>query len=267
MIGIRSWRAGGARPAQLARPAGGAPISDTRAAVHPREPSRDAGLSLAELLVAMMIFAIILAVVSSLYVNTVDAMNTAEGVNQNTREASNMMDEAARMIREATPNPVQGQTDPAAAFVSATNESVVLYAFVNLTGTVQQPIMVEFSLDANRNLVETTWQSSSAGGGYWTFPAVTSTPSSVRVLGGAVAPQSGSSPWLFTYLDSNGNEIAPSSTTLSTGAIPAASLQNIAFVQIDITAQASASDPAHSVTVQDTVGLSNVADSGSSDQS
>lgn len=227
----------------------------------------DAGLTLVELMVAVLIFGILMSVVSSLYINTIDATSTAEGVDQNTRQASNMMDETARMIREATPNPVQGQTDSSPAFVSATNESVELYAYVNLTGTVQQPIMVQFSLSSSRELVEKTWASTSLSGGYWSFPADTTTPATTRTLGGIVAPHTGGSPWLFTYLDDDGNEIVPSSTSLSTGSVASTSLGDVYFVEIDIVAQTGATDPTDSVTLQNTVGLSNIGDSGSADGS
>jgi prepilin-type N-terminal cleavage/methylation domain-containing protein len=222
----------------------------------------EGGFTLAELSVAILIFGILLTIVSSLYVGTIKGINVAQNVNTNTRQASDMMNEATRMIRAATNNPLPSTgsvlTQPAPAFVSATNESVVIYAYVNLTGSAQQPIMVQFSVNSSRQLIESLWPSTPLTGGYWQFPALTSAPSTVRTLGSVVAPNSGTSTWLFTYLDVNNNPIATSNTGLPTGAVAGALLNTIAAVQITITAQTSLTDATNAVTLENTVGLPNL---------
>ena len=226
--------------------------------IRSRAAGDESGFTLMELLIAMLLFGVVIAVASNLYVSTTRSLNVAQNVNQNTRQASNVINESARMIRAATPNPVSGQATSAPAFVSATNESVLLYAYVNLTGSTQQPIMVQLSLNARRQIVETIWPSTALAGGYWQFPATTTTPTVTRILGGIIGPKSATTPWLFTYLDNTGTPIATSSNVLSTGAIPAATLASIASVQITVTAQTSLSDATNSVTLENTVGLSNI---------
>ncbi|GAA1440213.1 type IV pilus modification PilV family protein [Leifsonia poae] len=227
--------------------------------------SDESGISLVEWIVAMFVFGIVITLIANLYVSTVNALGVAQNTNQNTRSATNVMNEAARMLRAGTDNPIQGSgvgtpppNDP--AFVYARNESVLFYAFVNLTGTAQKPIMVRLRIESGtRRFTESVWPATNLGNGYWSFPAETTTPQSTRILAGAIASRATGKPWTFTYLDATNTPIAMSSATLATGEITSAATRaTIASVQVTLTVQSSLTDTAHTVTLQNTVGLPNL---------
>lgn len=224
----------------------------------------ESGISLIEWIVAMFVFGIVITLIANLYVGTTRAMDNAQNTNQNTRSASNAMNEAARMLRAATDNPVQATgfgtpppNDP--AFVYARNESVLFYAFVNLTGTAQQPIQVRLRVDAStRRLVEDIWPATNIGNGYWSFPAETTTPQRTRILADVVAPRVGTAAWTFTYLDTANAPVATSAGTSGGVANVKATLATIAAVQVTLTVLTRAGVTDHSVTLQNTVGLPNL---------
>ncbi|MFJ3491267.1 prepilin-type N-terminal cleavage/methylation domain-containing protein [Leifsonia aquatica] len=224
----------------------------------------ESGISLIEWIVAMFVFGIVITLIANLYVSTTRAMDNAQNTNQNTRSASNAMNETARMLRAGTDNPVQATgfgtpppNDP--AFVYARNEAVLFYAFVNLTGTTQQPIQVRIRVDqTTRKLVEDIWPSTSLGNGYWSFPAETTTPQRTRILADAIAPRAGTAPWTFTYLDSTNTAIATSVGATGGVANVKTTLATIAAVQVTLTVLTKTGVTDHSVTLQNTVGLPNL---------
>jgi type II secretory pathway pseudopilin PulG len=224
----------------------------------------ESGISLIEWIVAMFVFGIVITLIANLYVGTTRAMDNAQNTNQNTRSASNAMNETARMLRAGTDNPVQATgfgtpppNDP--AFVYARNESVLFYAFVNLTGTAQQPIQVRLRVDqASRQLVEDIWPATNIGNGYWSFPAETTTPQRTRILADAIAPRSNTSPWTFTYLDTTNTAIATSVGATGGVANVKTTLATIAAVQVTLTVLTRTGVTDHSVTLQNTVGLPNL---------
>lgn len=224
----------------------------------------DSGISLIEWLVAMFVFGIVITLVANLYVSTTRAMDTAQNTNQNTRSASNAMNEAARMLRAGTDNPVPSTgfgapppNDP--AFVYARNESVLFYAFINLTGTAQQPIQVRLRIDGTtRRLLEDIWPATDLGNGYWSFPSETSTPQRTRILADAVAPKAATTPWTFTYLDATNTAIATAAGTAGGVANVKTTLASIAAVQVTLTVQSRLGVADHAVTLQNTIGLPNL---------
>lgn len=222
------------------------------------------GVSLVEWLVAMFVFGIVITLISSLYVSTTRAMDNAQNTNQNTRSAANAMNEMARMLRAGTDNPVSSTgfgapppNDP--AFVYARNESVLFYAFVNLTGTAQQPIQVRLRVDGTtRRLLEDIWPATSLGNGYWSFPAESTAPQRTRILADVIAPKTTTTPWTFTYLDANNAPIATSAGATGGVANVKTTLASIASVQLTVTVLSRLGVTDHQVTLQNTVGLPNL---------
>ncbi|WP_348788698.1 prepilin-type N-terminal cleavage/methylation domain-containing protein [Leifsonia sp. NPDC080035] len=236
----------------------------TPARLHHRLRRDESGISLVEWIVAMFVFGIVITLIANLYVSTTRAMDNAQNTNQNTRSASNAMNEVARMLRAGTDNPIQATgfgtpppNDP--AFVYARNESVLFYAFVNLTGTAQQPIQVRLRIDATtRKLYEDIWPATNIGNGYWSFPAESTTPQKTRILADAIAPQTGTAPWTFTYLDASNNPITTSAGAAGGVANVKTTLATIAAVQVSLTILTKLGVTAHSVTLQNSVGLPNL---------
>jgi prepilin-type N-terminal cleavage/methylation domain-containing protein len=211
---------------------------------------RDAGLSLAELIVAMMVFGIIVAVVTTTFISLTKATAQARGVDANTRVASNVMNEVSRVVRAARTIPTPGGTE-ATSFSLATTESLTLTTAVNGADSLTTvPRKVTFGLAADRSLVETTVVGTPLQTDYWQF---VSTPTK-RTLGGAVVTTASSGSPLFTYYDFTGAVLTPDSG----GALSATQLPAIAAVQVSVTIDRTATRSSQAVTLQTTVSLSNL---------
>ena len=210
-------------------------------------------MSLAELIVAMALFAVASAIVVGFYASTMRVATLTSNLTVNTKQSSNGMNEISRIVRAGTENPVKNQTLNSPAFVAAENESVTMYAYVNLQSSAQQPIMVRLYIDAQRRLIEQQWKATSLGDGYWGFPATTSTPNSTRVLSSSLSPNVAGKPMLFTFLDADGVKI-----TVPSGGILEAQRRTIAAVTVTITVQGSTSDASSRITLQNTIGIPNL---------
>lgn len=224
-------------------------IRDTK-----RTRTADSGMSLVELLVAMMLFALIMTIVTSLFVSATRTLAQAKAVTENTKMASNGMNESARVIRAGTENPVSGKALNDPAFVSALNEQVIIYAYVNLDTAAESPVMIRLSVNSNRQLVESRWPATALSNGNWSFPLVTTTPAAQRVLAGTVAPHVTGTPWLFSYLLADGSTLAQPAT----GTFTDTQLRTIAAVRITLTIQTSTTNSSRSVTLTNAVGMPNV---------
>ena len=214
--------------------------------------SREAGLSLIELLIAMMLTGLIMTLGVWMFVAGTHSVSLAQSVDGGTRQASNGMNEAARMIRAATPNPLTNpspgaaQNDP--AVVSASANAIAFYAYVNLTGA-ESPVMVRFSVDGSGRLIEQQWKPNSATpgvNGHWDFPAPNTKPTSQRTLCSSIP----ASVTVFRYFNKAGTELASATLTDST------SRAAITSVQVTITIQPTGA--ASAVTISNTIGMSNV---------
>lgn len=217
------------------------------------DDDRERGLGLSELIVAVVLFGIMLTAVSGLVVSTQRGFATARAISENTRSASNGMNEAARMIRAGTVNPVQGHPLPDPAFVSAATEALTLYAYVNLDAAAPGPVMVRLEVDGQRRLVESRWAATPLAEGNWSFPAPTEPADSIRTLAESVSPGAAGAPALFTYFRSDGT-VLPDSVT----GVPLDHLGSIASVKVTLTVQSSRDGPRNPVTLQNTVGIPNL---------
>lgn len=218
------------------------------------EREHERGISLVELLVAMMLFGLILTLVGGMFVAVARNQALARGISQNTGNASNAMNESARVIRAATENPKSGSATSDPAFVDASAESVTVYAYINTDSTAERPVMIRLSIDAQRRLVESRWPATALASGYWGFPctpgvACTTAPTTTRVLASAVA--GGSVP--FRYLQADGTEISAPA-----GGFPATQLATITAVTVTLTIQSSTTDASNAVTLVNTVGIPNL---------
>ncbi|MDJ0347758.1 type II secretion system protein [Cryobacterium sp. PH29-G1] len=212
--------------------------------------ARDAGISLVELLVSMLLLGVVMAMISGLYMSASSTLGQAQTLTANTRQASNAMNEVSRVIRAATENPVSGQPLNDPALEEATPEALTLYAYVNLGMSTQQPLKIQLALDADRRLVETRWESTALSGGYFTF---STTPLSSRIIAETVAP-SGTA--LFSYLDGAGVPMLGGAGlgTLDTSL----ERRTVSSIAVVLTLQASVTDDRSAVTLQNTVGMPNV---------
>jgi prepilin-type N-terminal cleavage/methylation domain-containing protein len=191
------------------------------------------GLSLPELIVAIMVTLVLLGMVFTFFLIGSRTIASTRSASLDSGVASNMMNEISRVIRSGTPHPVVGQPINDPPFLAATRESFTIYSFVDTPVTAVRPIIVQFSLDANRNLIEKRWAASGTSGDFFTFaaspgvPPVTA-PTSTRRLGGPVALTATGQPQLFTFLSASG------AMTMPTAGIAPADLPSIVSVQVDV---------------------------------
>jgi type II secretory pathway pseudopilin PulG len=206
---------------------------------------RDLGISLAELLVSMMVFAVLMAITGSFMVGASRASSQSRTIDEATRVATNAMTAVSRNLRAATDNPVSGQPIDAPAFELAKSNSVRFYAYVNLTSAAQTPVMVQYDLTGGQ-LVESTWPSSVTADGFFTFNSAAAPKR--RVVGTPMVQGTGT----FTYLDAAGAEIP-----LSADAVPASKVSTVAAVRVRLQA-GKGTTSATSTTLVNTVGLPNL---------
>jgi type II secretory pathway pseudopilin PulG len=205
-----------------------------------------------ELLVAIILLGIVLTMVSSFFIASLKIVTVTQATSQGTGNASNLMNELARVIRSGSDNPVYGSL-PAPAFSVASPEVVTMVSYVDSydgSSTMQvRPQMVQFSLDSNRRLVEKRWLPSVSSTGNFIFPALTTTPASQRTIGGpVVATPTGQAP-LFSFLDANGNSLTP--------VVGTTQLSSIAAVIVTVRVKGSdAAQPA--ILLQNTVRIPNL---------
>lgn len=220
----------------------------------------DRGLSLAELIVAMSVTVLLLAMAGAFFASVTRASTTTTGVDSNTRVASTAMREMQRMFRVASSNPVASGVDTQYAFQYASATSVRFFAYINLNSAVDvQPVEVQFTLNASKGTItETKWNGTAtdASKSYFEFPRATTatlgnTPTSTLTLASSVVPTA-----LFTYRDAGGNPLMPGATGLS-----AADLQSVRSVTVALTVgerEAAKPSAANNVSLTSTVGMPNL---------
>lgn len=209
----------------------------------------DAGISLAELLVSMMITALLLTMTAGFMVSAYRANAVASAVDGTTREASTAMTEITRSLRAAGEYKPASAATEQPAFVVAGPTSMTLYAYINLQAAVEAPVRVQFSV-VRGVLTETRWvgQKSSPTANTYSFPtqATSTTRLTSSVITAAPAPA------VFTYLDES-RQVIPFG---STGEV--AAKETIAYVTVNLLVGPSATSTS-STLLTNTVSLTNLA--------
>jgi type II secretory pathway component PulJ len=218
------------------------------------------GVSLAELIVALSVTVLLLAMVGAFFASVSRASTTATGVDSNTRVASTAMREMQRMLRVASNNPVSSGVDTQYAFQYASPTSARFFAYINLNSAVDvQPVEVQFTLDpAKGTITETKWNGTPTDvtKSYYDFPrastaTLTDRPTSTLTLASSVVPTT-----LFTYRDAAGAPIGAGASVLS-----AAQLQTVASVTVVLTVgerDSTRPTAANNVSLTSTVGMPNL---------
>lgn len=210
--------------------------------------SREAGLTLVELLIAIALTTVIAGLAVSLFVTGTHSVSLAQSIDGGTRQASNGMNQVARMIRAATPdpyaNPIVGQPQSDPAVISASTQAITFYAYVNLSGG-EAPVMVTYSV-SNGILQETQYAATTTVpgvNGHWDFvTAATLTRKLCNSIPSTVT--------VFRYFNKAGTELLPANLT------DVASRAAITSVQVTITIQPTGA--ASAVTLTNTIGMANV---------
>ncbi|MCU1437699.1 MAG: hypothetical protein JWP66_786 [Naasia sp.] len=213
--------------------------------------AEDSGISMIELLVSMMLSAVLLTLVGTMFVNVARATTNANTTRQAATVAGTIANDVARSIRFSVQNPVQNQLALDPAVIAATPTSLTLSALVDTSATTPVPTKLRYSIVDGR-LVAERWTTTTTAGGYFLFG--TGTPTSSRVLGGTISSPAGSP--LFTYLDGTGATLTPGATGLT-----AAQRATVAAIRITVQVQAPGGSAAP-VMLENTVGMPNLGYAG-----
>jgi len=214
------------------------------------------GLSLIELLVAISLLGVLMLIVSNLYVTSLKTVSVSRGLTYNTKTVSTAMNAVTRVIRAGTANPKSASVIADPAFVLATRDNLVMYAYVNLDSAAEKPVMIQLRVDRTTGkIVERRWAAIGPVDGYWTFPNyLTATPISTRTLGEVVSPTNLN---VFTFTSDTNTKFAPSATNLS-----ADERRSIRSVDVELTIQSTLTDSKNKVTLKNTVGIPNLGFTG-----
>lgn len=217
----------------------------------------DAGTTLAELLVTIMLLGFFLTILVSLVVNISRNFTEERAAGDNIRTASLAANELTRVIRSGTEIRVAGNPLNTPVFTSVGNEALIVHAFIDTEAADPRPVRVRFYVntlaDGTRELREQRFLANAASAPYWTF---SSTATSDRLLTRHVSTRTGSQPWMFTYEKADGTVVAP---TTPTGLITdAPTLRQVARVVVTVRVQSDVTSRALPMVITNEVGIPNL---------
>lgn len=207
----------------------------------------DAGLSMVELIVSMMVTAVVMTIVGTMFVNVARITTNSNASTSRSGIASNIVNELAKVIRPATNNSVTGNTAADPAVVSGTASALTLYALVDSSPTALTPYKVGFRIDSQGNVVEDRW-TASLSQGFWVFTGTVAS----RIIGGPLQTTAGTAP-LFVYLDETNAVITPGADGLTL-----AQRGLVASIQITVTVTNQPSTGSDPIVIVNTVGMPNL---------
>ncbi|WP_454114881.1 PilW family protein [Microbacterium lacticum] len=219
--------------------------------MRPRSNRSDAGLTLLELLVAMGVSSILIALVATVFVTTSRVFTDQEGATDSARMASTAMNEVTRVVRAGTELPESGKTANTPVFAYAGAEKIEMAAFIDAESSKDPaPVKVSFGRNSANELVETRWAADRYLKIYWKFR---DSPASARTIARSLLAPDKTRP-LFRYFDKDGAALTPAAGA----SLSEDQRRNIASVQITMQVQANGSGRTAPVAIQNMVGLPNL---------
>lgn len=219
--------------------------------MRPRSSRSDAGLTLLELLVAMGVSSILIALVATVFVTTSRVFTDQEGATDSARVASTAMNEVTRVVRAGTELPESGKTANTPVFAYAGAEKIEMAAFIDAESSKDPaPVKVSFGRNSANELVETRWAADRYLKIYWKFR---DSPASARTIARSLLAPDKTRP-LFRYFDKDGGALTPAAGA----SLSEDQRRNIASVQITMQVQANGSGRTAPVAIQNMVGLPNL---------
>lgn len=198
----------------------------------------DAGLTLAELMVTLVLMGVVGTLMLSATVMVSRAVTNTQASGDSLDIARIGMNRMARSVRAGIEISRSGQANQPAIDTMSPN-TLIMYSSLG-----PKPTKITYTVDANRNITETVV---AAGGTspYWTF---TGTPKTTIIAYKVPA----AAPALFTYLDADGTVLATQSATddATTGLVKQ--------IQINLQVDANPGKGVGPVTLTNTVVLPNL---------
>ncbi|MFV4913184.1 type II secretion system protein [Microbacterium lacticum] len=219
--------------------------------MRPRSSRSDVGLTLLELLVAMGVSSILIALVATVFVTTSRVFTDQEGATDSARMASTAMNEVTRVVRAGTELPESGKTANTPVFAYAGAGKIEMAAFIDAESSKDPaPVKVSFGRNSANELVETRWAADRYLKIYWKFR---DSPASARTIARSLLAPDKTRP-LFRYFDEDGAALTPAAGA----SLSEDQRRNIASVQITMQVQANGSGRTAPVAIQNMVGLPNL---------
>ena len=205
------------------------------------------GTSLAELLVALALTAIVTTLVVTIVATSSRTLSGQSLAASNSETAALAMREVSRVVRSGAPVRLAGSTIDSPVVTVAGANSLTVTSFVDTVATAPVPVRVTFTVTAGR-LTEQRFTMSAVAGGW----QVASVGSATRTLARGVASTAARP--VFSFVDAAGASIPiPTGSTIA-----AVDLPRIAAVRIRVAVQGDASGRAISEALDNTVGLPNL---------
>lgn len=160
----------------------------------------DAGVSLVELLVTMMLLGVLGAVVGTTFVSATDSLQRSTWRQENTRLAQTGMQNLTKAVRAGSLIEQTGGGTALPALTEATPTSLEVHSFLG-----PRPVRLRYSIDAGGRLIETrVVADATSASPFWTFTGAPATRIVIdRVVNTAAEP-------LFVYQDGTGTAFASS---------------------------------------------------------
>jgi type II secretory pathway pseudopilin PulG len=209
----------------------------------------DDGISLVEMLVAMMLSGILLALVGTLFVNVARATSESNRTREAATVAGNIANELSKTIRFAVQNRVDGSVALDPAVVDAGESALTLLSLADADTADTAPAMVRFTLDGTQ-LVQQRWPGVDSAG-FWVFDTTVVPPA--RSLGGDILPPAVGETALFTYFDVAGTELLPGPAGLTPE-----QRQRVASIAISLRVRSASSEDGPVAVVENTIGMPNL---------
>jgi prepilin-type N-terminal cleavage/methylation domain-containing protein len=210
----------------------------------------DAGFSLVEMLVTLVLTGIVLAMVASFFLAVTKSTAMGRDSSSAVGSASNAADELGNMLGFAVPIAVAGSATPTPAISAASASSITFTALPDQAAASPVPVQITFSLDGSNHLVERR-VTGVAASGTWGFSG---TGTSVTYHG----PFDTSSTPLLTYLTATGTTVDPGSGTLT-----AAQIATVTAVRVNLAVAKPSIPAANEVAVVRTIAMPNLLLNGS----
>ena len=236
------------------------------------DTENEAGFSLIELIVSMLLLAILMAIVVGAFSQMTKSFTTSRLSVDSANVADVGMNEVTRVIRSGTEIEVAGNATNLPVFITAKKEEVLLYAYLDTDSLNPAPTLIQIKIDpTSRDLVEKRWPSTKVNG-YWTFPALTgtapnrtvvatATPTLSRVIARKlVTPVTGEAS-MFTFLKTDGCAVANPTCDIvpaSGNGLSSAEIDSVVAVAVTMKVQADDLSRAAPVTLTNRVGIPNL---------
>jgi prepilin-type N-terminal cleavage/methylation domain-containing protein len=238
-----------------------------------RRLADDSGVSLIELMIVMLLSGLVLAMIMQFYVTVARSTTDSDGTRNSTAEASNIMNVVSTSVRAAVDIPVDppdpaNPPPPAAAVRAGTLNDLTITTYTDAGPSFPVPLQIRYYVDSAGRMIEQRWVAngcdidnpSACVAKYPTYPATTTTPDALRVLGNLVVNRANcvagdttcTSDPLFSYFASD----RTTRLGLGSGGLTAAERDQVAYIRFNLKVRGV--DSSVVVELDNTVGMPNL---------